>query len=206
MSLSGIFSRTISRTWRIGLVLAALLTLPSCWVTSINSLYEQGSLDNPHKDPDVVFDPSLIGSWSLTEGKCTTLLTIAAKDEVYDLQSAEQGEGCSDKKSHRQARLVKLGNYYFLDVSPMEDDVCDMCVAKHYILLTKFDKATLSLSPIDSDWLKRSLTEKTVSLATLEGDTDTITASSKELKAFCRKFAEDTEVFKPESTSTFKRK
>ena len=81
-----------------------------------------------------------------------------------------------------------------------------MCVAKHSVLLTRFDKATLSLSPVDSDWLKRSLTAKTVSLATLAGDTDTITASSKDLKAFCRKFAENTEVFKPESTSTFKRK
>ena len=207
MSLAGVVdSRTILRGSGIALVLLALLVLPGCWVTSINGLYEQESPVNLHKDPDLVFDPSLIGSWSLTDDTCTTLLTIAAKDEVYDLQSAEQGEGCSAEKSHRQARLVKLGNYYFLDVSPMEDDVCDMCVAKHSVLLTRFDKATLSLSPVDSDWLKRSLTAKTVSLATLAGDTDTITASSKDLKAFCRKFAENTEVFKPESTSTFKRK
>jgi len=168
MSLSGIFSHAISRTRSIALVLAALLVLPGCWVTSINGLYEQESLDNPYnKDPDVVFDPSLIGSWSLTEDKCTMLLTIAAKDEVYDLQSTEQGEGCSSDKSHRQARLVKLDSYYFLDVSPMEDDVCDMCLAKHNIFLAKFDKATLSLAPIDSDWLKKSLAAKTATLATL---------------------------------------
>lgn len=208
MSLSGVFSPTISRTWSIALVLTALLVLPGCWVTSINGLYEQESLDNPHNDPDLVFDPSLIGSWSLTEDKCTTLLTIAAKDEIYDLQSTGKGEGCtdSDKPSRYQARLVKLDTYYFLDVSPMKDDVCNMCLAKHNIFLAKFDKATLSLAPIDSDWLKKSLTAKTVALATLAGDTDTITASPKELKAFCRKFAENTDVFKPESTSTFKRK
>jgi hypothetical protein len=86
----------------------------------------------------------------------------------------------------------------------MEDDVCDMCLAKHDILLVKFDKTTLSFTPIDSDWLKTSLQAKTVTLATVAGDTDTITASSKELKAFCRRFAENTEVFK--STFTFKRK
>ena len=206
MSLAGVVdSRTILRGSGIALVLLALLVLPGCWVTSINGLYEQESPVNLHKDPDLVFDPSLIRVWHLP-AVVGTLLTIAAKDEVYDLQSAEQGEGCSAEKSHRQARLVKLGNYYFLDVSPMEDDVCDMCVAKRSVLLTRFDKATLSLSPVDSDWLKRSLTAKTVSLATLAGDTDTITASSKDLKAFCRKFAENTEVFKPESTSTFKRK
>ena len=150
------------------------------------------------------FDQSLIGSWTVTDDKCTTLLTIAAKAEFYDLQSTEQGGGCSEEKSHRRARLVKLNTYYFLDALPMEDDVCDMCLAKHDILLVKFDKTTLSFTPIDSDWLKTSLQAKTVTLATVAGDTDTITASSKELKAFCRRFAENTEVFK--STFTFKRK
>jgi len=160
MSLSRIFSHATSRTWSIALIFAVLPLLSGCWVTTINGLYEQESLDNPHKDRDLVFDPSLIGSWSLTEDKCTTLLTIAAKDEIYDLQSAEQGEGCINDNSHRQARLVKLGTNYFLDVSPMEDDVCDMCLAKHAIFLAKFDKATLSLAPIDSDWLKKSLLQR----------------------------------------------
>ena len=99
---------------------------------------------------------------------------------------------------------MKLDAYYFLDVSPIADDVCDMCLAKHDIFLVKFDRTTLSLTPIDSDWLKKSVEAKTVTLATLAGDTDTITASSTELKAFCRKFAENTEVFK--SALMFKRK
>jgi hypothetical protein len=67
------------------------------------------------------------------------------------------------------------------------------------------DKTTLSITPIDSDWLKKSIAAKTVTLATLGDDIDTITASSKELKAFCRRFAGDMAVFRPESTSTFKR-
>ena len=101
---------------------------------------------------------------------------------------------------------MKLDTYYFLDISPMSDDVCDMCLAKHNIFLAKFDKVTLSLTPIDSDWLKKSLAAKTVAVATLGDDSDTITASSKDLKAFCRTFAENKGVFKPESTITFKRK
>jgi hypothetical protein len=134
------------------------------------------------------------------------LLTIAAKDQIYDLRGVEQGEGCSQDKSHRQARLVKLDAHYFLDVSPMDDAVCDMCAARHDILLVKFDKATLSLTPIDSDWLKKSIEAKTVTLSTVAGDTDTITASSKDLRAFCRQFADNREAFKPESTFGFKRK
>jgi hypothetical protein len=99
---------------------------------------------------------------------------------------------------------VKLDNYYFLDVSPMDDDVCDMCLAKHSILLAKSDKATLSLAAIDSDWLKQSLAAKRVILATVAGDTDTLTASSADLKAFCRKFAGDKAAFRP--ADTFQRK
>jgi hypothetical protein len=203
MSFFGfVSSRKIPKGAGITLV-AVLLALSGCWVTSVNGLYEEGLLSK--KDPDLVFDQSLIGSWTVIDDKCTTLLTIAAKDDVYDLQSAKQGEGCSDDKTHLQARLVKLDAHYFLDLSPLDGDVCAMCLAKHDILLVRFDRTTLSFTPIDSDWLKKSLEAKMVTLATLAGDTDTITASSKDLKAFCRKFAENREVFKPQSTDTFKR-
>jgi hypothetical protein len=105
--------------------------------------------------------------------------------------------------THTQARLVKLDNHYFFDISPINDDVCDMCRAVHNIFLVKWDKTTLSLTPIDSDWLKKSIAAKTLNIGTLSGDTDTITASSKDLKAFCRKFADDARVFGPEMAETF---
>jgi hypothetical protein len=199
--------RSLPKLAGIALAFACLLVLPGCWVTSINPLYEDGFLSS--KDSDVVFDQSLIGSWTDVGDKCAAPLTITAKDEVYDLQSKDRSEDerCaeSDKPSHYQARLVKLDTYYFLDLSPWEDEVCPMCLAKHEIFLAKFDKTTLSITPIDSDWLKKALAAKTVTLATLGDDPDTITASSKDLKAFCRRFAGNKAVFKPESTSTFNR-
>jgi hypothetical protein len=100
---------------------------------------------------------------------------------------------------------VKLDSHYFLDLSPVDGDVCTMCLARHEIFLAKFNKDSLSLTPIDSDWLKKSIALKTVMLATVSGDTDTITASPKDLKAFCRQFAEDKTAFKPVSTETLKR-
>lgn len=80
-----------------------------------------------------------------------------------------------------------------------------MCVAVHWIFLTQIDKDSFSLVPIDSDWLKKAVEQKTVALATLSGDSDTVTASAKELKAFCREYADDKEVFKPIPEFTFKR-
>ncbi len=207
MSLSSSFFSRISPEL-VGLlaILAALVALSGCWVSSINPLYDEGTWDHAHKDPDVVLDQSLIGFWSLTDKKCTTVLVVALEKDAYDMQSTEQGEGCDEDKSHRRARLVKLGTHYFLDIEPLPDDVCDMCAAKHDILLAKFDKTTLSLTPMDSDWLKKSIETKRVKLATVTGDTDTITASTKDLKTFFRKFAENKEAFKPESTDTLTRK
>jgi hypothetical protein len=211
MSLSrGVRFRTVLRNVTIPPILAALLFLQGCWVESINPLYEEGTWDNPVEDHDVLYDPTLIGSWIEVGDNCDAPLTITAMDGVYDLQSVDRNEdeGCveSDKPSHYQARLVKLDNYYFLDFSPLSEEVCAMCLAKHDIYLAKFDKSTLSITPIDADWLKKSLAAKKVTLATLGEDTYTITASSKDLKAFCRRYAGNKKVFKPESAITFQRK
>ena len=64
MSFSGIVrSGLVQKCAGIGLALAGLLVLSGCWVTSINGLYEEPTLDNPHMDPDLVFDQMLVGSW-----------------------------------------------------------------------------------------------------------------------------------------------
>jgi hypothetical protein len=196
----------IARICGVALALSAVLVLPGCWVSSVNPLYDIGAFDHPRNDPDMVFDQSLIGSWTATDDKCTTLLTITAEEQGYDLQSSDHGEECSEEKSHYQAILVKLDSHYFLDLSPVSADVCAICLARHEVFLAKFDKTTFSITPIDSDWLKKALEAKTVTLTTVENDPDTLTASSKDLKAFCREFAENTEVFKPGSTKTLKRK
>jgi len=211
MFFSGLVrSRAILRGVAIVLAFAGLLVLPGCWVESINPLYEEGTCERPVDDHDVVYDQSLIGSWIKVGDNCEAPLTISAKDGVYDLQSTDRSEdeGCAEsgKPSHVQGRLVKLDPYYFLDLSPLAEDVCDQCLAKHDIYLAKFDKSTLSITPIDSDWLKKALAAKKVTLATLGDDTDTITALSRDLKAFCRRFAGSDKVFKPEATIAFQRK
>jgi len=58
----------------------------------------------------------------------------------------------------------------------------------------------------DSDWLGKSLAAKTVALATLPDDSDTLTASTPDLRVFCRNFAGNKAVFRPDSTFTFPRK
>jgi hypothetical protein len=187
---------------QIGLLSAFLLVLPACWVTSIHSLYEEG------KDDDVVADQNLVGTWSVTDQeKCTTTLTVTADGVTYNLRYVASSAACSNREQTFtfQGRLVKLDAYHFLDISPPDKNVCDWCIAKHQIFLVRIGADTLAVTPIDSDWLKAALAAKTVTLSTLPDDTDTLTASSRELKEFCKKFAADKTVFKPESTAIFRR-
>ena len=182
------------------LVLAVSLGFSACWVTSINPLYEKSTTGISQRDPEIVFEPSLVGSWVDVSDPCGTVTITSEDNEVYEVRSGSSGDKrCSESPTSLQARLLKLGTHYFMDISPMDDDVCAMCLPRHQVVLAEFDKTTLSLVPIDSDWLQRAVATKTVTLATLADNADTITASSRDLKAFCRKYAEDKEVFRADS-------
>jgi len=190
----------------VTLVFASLVLFSGCWVSSTEGLNEGDYLQ---RDADLTFDPSLIGTWEVTEDKCITTLTVTTEHQAYDLKAAHRGEGCSEaesKPNYYSAQLFKLDDHLFLDVSPRPDGVCEMCLPLHSIFLAKPEKDSLSLTPIDSEWLKKALEQKTVTLATRPGDTDTLTASPKDLKAFCRKYAGNREVFKPSPGFIFARK
>ncbi len=203
-------SRLSSGIWGSFLALLALFLLQSCTVVSINSLYE----DVTPEDADIVFEKGLIGSWFENDNKCVTTVTIASSEDTYDLQSV-QGEGCSEpgEKVRQQARLVKLGESYFVDMFPRPEDVCDTCLALHQIFLTSFTDDMITLTPIDADRLRALLAAKKVKLSIVPEDPKTLfperpltlTAVSKDLKHFCRKFASDKSIFKSESAEVLKR-
>ncbi len=71
MSLTGVFRfRIVAWILVIALVFGLLLVLQGCTVSSVNPLYDEGSIFDSHPDPDVVFDQSLIGSWTATYDRC----------------------------------------------------------------------------------------------------------------------------------------
>lgn len=203
-------ARLRSKQWKPFLGFVALLFLQGCTVVSINSLYE----DVTPKDADVVFEKSLVGTWLEKDGKCVTTITVASNEETYDLQSV-QGEGCSDpgERVRQWARLVKLGESYFVDMFPRPDDVCGTCLALHQLFLISFTKETMTLTPIDAEGVRALLSAKKLRLSIVPEDPNalfperplTLTASSKDLKEFCRKFAADKTIFKPESAELLKR-
>jgi hypothetical protein len=161
-------------------------------------------LDEGSNDPDMVLDARLLGVWHDVGQKCTSTETITSHEKVYSLQYVD----CkSNEKTSYEARLFKLDQHYFLDMTAASEEVCDLCVGIHLIYLVQFEKDSVALSPLDYDWFKTAVQEqqKSVSLTTLPDDPGTITSSPKDLKAFCRKYADNKEAFKPDPDAVLKR-
>lgn len=197
MSISGLTrSGFVRRIAAIGFVFACLILMSGCPVMSLNGL-DEGS-----NDPEMVSDPRLVGTWTDMGQKCASIVTITVHEKIYTFQSVD----CeSNKKISYEARLFKLDQHYFLDLTAPSDEVCDLCVGLHLIYLAQFDKDSFALAPLDSDWFKAGAQKKNVDLATLPDHPDMITAPAKDLKALCRKYADNKEVFKPDPNAVLKR-
>jgi hypothetical protein len=187
------------------LALAGLLVLPGCWVSSINGLSEAlfGT------DKDQTYDPALLGKWTASSDDCVTTLNVTAEGKDYHWKVTTEGAGCVTEKSRPEyyvGQLFKLGDHKFLDLTARPQDVCEACLAVHWILKVEANSDSFSLIAIDSDWLENAEKLRMVTLSTLPGGHDTLTASPEKLKQFCRTYADDQDVFKPDSADTFERK
>jgi hypothetical protein len=207
MLLSGSVRALLSvRIAAVLFALAGLLVLPGCWVQSINGLSEAEFLGT---DKDQVYDPGLLGAWTNKSDDCQTTLEVTAEGKDYHWQMTGVGESCDKGKgdpAYYEAELFKLDDHRYLDLTASSNDVCQACIAVHWIFKIDVQKDSFSLVPIDSDWLKKAEKEKTVTLATAHGNYDTLTASPKELKEFVRRYADDGEVFPPRPDLTFQKK
>ncbi len=201
--------RLAPRIATLVLALASLLVLPGCWVFSVEPLYEENLA---HPDTDLEFDQNLVGSWWHADEECpwTLAVSVHQKEAAYDLTETagpecKTGEG-EKRVVQYEGHVVKLDNDRFLDINPKSADVCDLCLPLHNFFLISQQNDTLALTPVDSDWLNKAMAQGKITLAHLDGNGLTLTASSKDLKAFVRRYAGDKAAFKPDSSTTFKRK
>lgn len=189
-------SGVVPRIVAIGFMFACLVLMSGCPEKSLNGL-DEGS-----NDPDMVYDARLAGMWPTVGEKCTSTLTITAHEKVYRMQFVD----CQSKeKTSYDARLFKLDQHYFLDMTAPSEEVCGLCVGIHLIYLVQFEKDSVALAPLDDEWFKTAVQAKSVSLTTLPDDPGTITSPAKDLKAFCRKYADNKEAFKPDPDAALKR-
>lgn len=139
---------------------------------------------------DLIFDPALLGTWG-TDDPHEKWVFEKSGEKSYKLKQTD-GEGLS---AEFDARLVRLGDYKFLDLIVTNIDerhfkmngfaVFSMIPA-HLILKIQELGPKLKLSVMDPSWLREKLEKnpKLLEHRKLGDDRYAITASTKDLQKF----------------------
>lgn len=172
---------------RFSLLMGAAIMVAGC-IPSLQPLFT---------DKTTVFEPALIGVWQQENGESTW--AFARKESnIYSLTYTDN-EG---RPGQFEARLIKLGDKYFLDLFPDEPQQSENAYYKfhllrvHTFLKVSLDGSNLQLAGMDPNWLKRQLD---VNRSAVRHETVNnmivLTATPAELQKFVRLHADDKDAF-----------
>jgi len=178
---------------RLACGIALLLFLPSCFVGSLQPLYET---------TDPVFDRNLLGMWVSPDERFTMLISRSSgspQDKQYNLVYITEGSGFV-----YQATLVEIAKTRYLDVVSRDPsrrpDI--HFLPTHSIWKVALEGDTLKVTGMNGGWLKEQLVKKTPLFPAMRVEDDVVlTANTPELQEFVRGYSEqlfsgDTDVWK----------
>jgi hypothetical protein len=179
------------------IALAATALLLSACIPSVHPFYT---------DKEVVFDARLLGEWQPKEdsGDPELWKFEQGEDKSYKLTVTEK----KDKQGKFAARLFKLKNQHFLDITPTEcelaPDQADLVAASmipgHLILRVAQIEPELQLAFCDYEWLEKFLKANPKALAhRRHDDALLLTATTRELQRFVLKHLGEEELFQKPS-------
>ena len=140
---------------------------------------------------DLVFNPTLVGTWVDEKNKDTFTFQKSAEKSYNVVGRDQKGDTVIYK-----VQLGKLGRFWFLDSYPGWKIGDHHIIATHIISKMWLEGDTLRIASLESDWLKKMIDsgKLKVSHALVEGDV-ILTASTKELQQLVLRFAEDNDAF-----------
>ena len=184
----------------LGLVFAIMLL--AFFAGCIPSLHPLYTAD------DLVFEPGLVGRWSPVEdSESGEVWTFTKSDQtgyrlVVDPKEKESEDDTPAGRAEFDAHLLKLGDHMFLDLYPeqprFENDFYMMhLVPAHSFFKLSIEGDILKLVMIDYEWLDKMLKKRKIKLKheRLEDGAIVLTASTKELQKFFRKYAGNKDAF-----------
>lgn len=164
-----------------------LFCLAGCLVPSLHPLYN---------DSDKVLLPTLAGEWTSEDGDATWSFQ-AEPDSSYSLAYIESAD-----TSWFIVHLVDLDNTLFMDMYPDPSDVLSDAYKEHLVGAHTFSKvetdgAELTISILDSDWLRAQIDSDKISIQheTLGPGDLVLTAGTADLQQFMTSIADDTSAF-----------
>lgn len=179
------------RALRLVAALVSALLSSSCLVVSLHPVYEPET---------IAFDPSLLGTWTAAEEE-VTLLFERAGWHSYHVTITER-----DHRHRVSARLTRVAEQTFLDVSPLDGaDVPLLALPAHafYRVETPED-GRLSLADLNYEALERRVREGTAGLAmAIDARTHVvITAETAAIRRWLAAHATDDAMFAAPTTFT----
>jgi len=179
---------------RIAFVIGIILLIGGC-IPSLHPLYT--------KD-DCVFDSNLLGEW-VEEDENNTWNFTKLDDDSYKLALVEDSV-----LSNFYIHLVKLGDDLFIDFFPDSKNV--KCEVNDFYLLQViyvhiFGKITINeneveISLFDYDWIEKLFKQNKIRIPhevlkypDSKNENILLTASTEELQAFVKKYADDENAF-----------
>lgn len=183
---------------RFGLFLLFITILSGC-ISSLHPLYTKET---------IAFRPEMLGSWIEKDG-----------DGEWQFDKANQGDSpgyvltytekaLNSKKinrSHYKVYLVKLGDYYFLDLERLLSDEekdnylgsISPVITTHKFIKIAVAKDQLTLHPFDDDWLRKLFEQQKIRIKheKLEDDSILLTAPTTDLQKFVQKYAAEEKAF-----------
>ncbi|MEJ7811150.1 MAG: hypothetical protein WKG32_12125 [Gemmatimonadaceae bacterium] len=156
------------------------------------------SLHPLYTELDLTVDRRLIGTWVEAGGDKTAPMWSVNRygDDAYLLTRVVKRDTVE-----LEARLVKLGQTFFFDLSPHVRAGADTLVERHRIAGHTFGRVWIAndrvrVAALDRPWLQRMLSTKQFLLShEFEDGNFLITASTATLQKFAGKYADDTTAF-----------
>ena len=172
-------------------------------------------------DSDKVFDATLLGEWrelpdpnqkapnqgdpkrKESSSKDENARWFFSKNEdglSYDLSVSEPGKKDSNRVN---ARLVRLGDALFVDLTDEEQDPADTtgsasvsAIPAHIIGRIRLDKNEMTLSLLDEQWVSNQVDKGNFPLAQVKSpDGEVLFCTTEELRKFVSIHADDKEAF-----------
>jgi hypothetical protein len=174
---------SLVRVLRLTLAAVAALLSSACLVVSLQPVYEPET---------IAFDPALVGTWLAGEDDMTISF---ARGEWHSYHVTVEER---DDRTRLSARLTRVGERLYLDVSPLDGaDVAPMLLPVHGIYRLALDGETLSLSDLNYEQLERLSREGSAGLpiAIDARKNVVITASTAELRRWLVTHADDEGLF-----------
>jgi hypothetical protein len=171
------------RSFTFPLVVGAALAVAGC-IPSLQPLYT---------DRTTTFEPALVGVWE--QESAESPWAFARKEtNIYGLTYTDK----QGKPGQFEARLVKLGDKYFLDLFPEDPQQVENAYYKfhllrvHTFLKVSLNGSAMRLAGMDPGWLNRQLNaDPAIVRHATVNEMIVLTASSEELQKFVRLHADD---------------